>query len=306
MPSAVTRPELEFFNGLGGFAEGGREYVTILGPGQSTPGAMDERDRQPVVRVPGLGVRVRATRGPGTAARTSSRRGPTTRSPTPGRGDLRPRRRDGELWGPTASRSATRIDLRRPARAGLQPVRAPERRHPLDLLQFVPLGRPGEGLRADHREPIRAGRRLSVTAYAEWVLGTSRGRPRRGSSPPWSRRPARSWRATRGTGVRRPGRLPRSRRAADRLDRRPDGVPRPQRRPRAARRAWTGAPAAAAVGAGLDPCAALQTGFELADGARTQVLVLLGEADGTPRRPRRSSSGAGGAPTTTRDLRCEP
>jgi len=35
----VSRPEpgVEFFNGLGGFADGGREYVTILGPGQSTP-----------------------------------------------------------------------------------------------------------------------------------------------------------------------------------------------------------------------------------------------------------------------------
>ncbi len=30
-------PALEFFNGLGGFAQGGREYVTVLGPGQSTP-----------------------------------------------------------------------------------------------------------------------------------------------------------------------------------------------------------------------------------------------------------------------------
>jgi cyclic beta-1,2-glucan synthetase len=28
---------VEFFNSLGGFAEGGRDYVTILGPGQSTP-----------------------------------------------------------------------------------------------------------------------------------------------------------------------------------------------------------------------------------------------------------------------------
>ncbi|HEX5148909.1 MAG TPA: glucoamylase family protein, partial [Candidatus Limnocylindrales bacterium] len=33
----APRPELEFFNGLGGFADDGREYVTVLGPGQSTP-----------------------------------------------------------------------------------------------------------------------------------------------------------------------------------------------------------------------------------------------------------------------------
>ena len=30
-------PALEFFNGLGGFADDGKEYVTVLGPGQSTP-----------------------------------------------------------------------------------------------------------------------------------------------------------------------------------------------------------------------------------------------------------------------------
>ena len=35
--AALRTPELEFFNGLGGFAAGGKEYVTILGPGQSTP-----------------------------------------------------------------------------------------------------------------------------------------------------------------------------------------------------------------------------------------------------------------------------
>ncbi|HEX2708724.1 MAG TPA: glucoamylase family protein, partial [Solirubrobacterales bacterium] len=33
----APRPELEFFNGLGGFADDGHEYVAILGPGQSTP-----------------------------------------------------------------------------------------------------------------------------------------------------------------------------------------------------------------------------------------------------------------------------
>ncbi len=35
--SSTPRRELEFFNGLGGFAEDGREYVTILGEGQWTP-----------------------------------------------------------------------------------------------------------------------------------------------------------------------------------------------------------------------------------------------------------------------------
>src|SRR5208282_4823849 len=30
-------PELEFFNGLGGFGADGREYVTLVGPGHGTP-----------------------------------------------------------------------------------------------------------------------------------------------------------------------------------------------------------------------------------------------------------------------------
>src|SRR6185295_5303042 len=34
---AVELPPLEFFNGLGGFAEDGREYVIVQGPRQSTP-----------------------------------------------------------------------------------------------------------------------------------------------------------------------------------------------------------------------------------------------------------------------------
>ena len=34
---AEPRPELEFFNGLGGFGDDGREYVVALGPGQATP-----------------------------------------------------------------------------------------------------------------------------------------------------------------------------------------------------------------------------------------------------------------------------
>src|SRR5690606_21199447 len=36
-PVAPTHPELEYFNGLGGFDEGGKEYVIILGSGVQTP-----------------------------------------------------------------------------------------------------------------------------------------------------------------------------------------------------------------------------------------------------------------------------
>ncbi len=36
-PGRPALPHLEFFNGLGGFARDGQEYVTVLGPGQSTP-----------------------------------------------------------------------------------------------------------------------------------------------------------------------------------------------------------------------------------------------------------------------------
>src|SRR5437016_11210266 len=35
--AAIEPPKLSFFNGLGGFAHGGREYVTTLGEGQWTP-----------------------------------------------------------------------------------------------------------------------------------------------------------------------------------------------------------------------------------------------------------------------------
>jgi cyclic beta-1,2-glucan synthetase len=120
-----------------------------------------------------------------------------------------------------------------------------------------------------------------VTAYAEWALGTSRG----DSAPrivtalepetqallarnPWNteftgrvafldlggRQTA--WTADRTEFLGRNG-------APDR----PAGLDRGYR--------LTGA-----TGAGMDPCAALQTSFELANGARTQVVVLLGEARG--------------------------
>ena len=70
---------LEFFNGLGGFAENGREYVTILGPGQATPAPWIN-----VIANPLFGFQASAE-GSGftwsaTAAKTSSRLGQTIQS----------------------------------------------------------------------------------------------------------------------------------------------------------------------------------------------------------------------------------
>ena len=46
-PRRAAAPALEFFNGLGGFADDGREYVTILGDGPVDAGAVDQR-RSPI------------------------------------------------------------------------------------------------------------------------------------------------------------------------------------------------------------------------------------------------------------------
>ena len=67
---SAPRPDLEFFNGLGGFANDGREYVTVLGPGQSTPAPWVNSSR---TRRSGSSCRnlARGTRGRTTAGRTS-------------------------------------------------------------------------------------------------------------------------------------------------------------------------------------------------------------------------------------------
>ena len=53
----LALPALEFFNGLGGFSNDGREYVIVLDNGQWTPAPLDECHRQSGVRLHGFGVR---------------------------------------------------------------------------------------------------------------------------------------------------------------------------------------------------------------------------------------------------------
>ena len=281
--SAAPRPDLEFYNGLGGFADGGREYVAVLGPGQSTPAPWLN-----VIANAAFGFQVSESGSGYTWSGNSRENQLTAWSNDPVSDPVSEAiyiRDDesGELWGPTAQpirlEESTYV-----ARHGAGYSRF-EHLHDgidLNLVQFVPLD---ESLKvAVLTIANRSGRsrRLSVTAYAEWALGTSRG-----ANAPWiitelepethalfARNPwntefggrvafldlagrQSSWTADRTEFLGRNG-------APDR----PAGLER-------------GARLQGAAGAGLDPCAALQTSFELANGARTQVIVLLGEADGS-------------------------
>ncbi|HTC85177.1 MAG TPA: hypothetical protein VK656_00630, partial [Candidatus Acidoferrum sp.] len=280
--TAVARPELEFFNGLGGFAEDGREYVAVLGPGQSTPAPWLN-----VIANPSFGFQVSES-GSGYTWAGNSRENqltPWSNDPVSDPVSEAIYVRDdetGELWGPTAL--PVRVDASTYiSRHGAGYSRF-EHGHDgieLELVQFVPLVDPVKVSILTVENRSGRARHLSVTAYAEWALGTTRG----ASAP---RIVTALDAETHALLVRNPwntefeGRVAfldlggrQTTWTADRtefLGR--NGAPD---RPAALER---GHHLSGATGAGLDPCTALQSSVELAPGGRTRFVILLGEADG--------------------------
>ncbi len=279
-PSVPATVELEFFNGLGGFAANGREYVTILGAGQSTPAPWIN-----VISNPSFGFQV-AVEGGGYTWSLNSRENqltPWSNDPVtdrPGEVIFLRDEDTGELWGPTAL--PIRDDAPYIARHGQGYSRFEHAAHDieLDLLQYVPLDDPIKISRLTIRNTAPRARRLSVTAYVEWVLGQSRS-----ASAPFivteiepetgallARNP---WNAIFGSRVA----------FADLAGRQTHWTG--DRREFLGRNGTLNNPAALAraapalskrVGAGLDPCGVLQAPLELAPGATVEIVFFLGEA----------------------------
>jgi len=275
----VALPDLELFNGLGGFGDDGREYVTILDAGRRTPAPWIN-----VVANPRFGFQVSES-GAGYTWSLNSHEHLLTAwsndpvSDPPGEAIYVRDEETGDLWGPTA------LPIREPGqpyvvRHGQGYSRFEHVSHgiSLELLQFVPLEDSIKVSRLTLVNESGRSRRLSVTAYVEWVLGVSRGDSapfivtgidpgtgamlaRNAWNVDFGRRVAfadlggaqTAWTGDRTEFLGRNGTLEQ-----------PAGLER-------------GGRLSGRVGAGLDPCGALQAVIELRAGGRAEIVFLLGE-----------------------------
>lgn len=168
-------PTLEFFNGTGGFDRDGREYVTILRDGKTTPAPWIN-----VISNPTFGFQVSAE-GSGHVWSENSRENqltPWSNDPVTdpaGEAIYLQDLETGQVW------TATALPMRSPgtyiARHGFGYSRFQHEAHGIaaDMVQFVPLDSPAKISRLTLRNTGTTTRNLAVTAYAEWVLGTSKG-----------------------------------------------------------------------------------------------------------------------------------
>src|SRR3989454_757366 len=173
--ASPSLPDLEFFNGLGGFDAKGREYVTILDEGRWSAAPWIN-----VLADAAFGFQVSESGSGYTWAVNSRENQLTAWSNDPGSdpaGEVVYVRDDetGEVW------SATALPIRQDsetyvARHGQGYSRFTHRSHGVafELLQLVPLDDPVKICRLTLTNASGRRRRLSVTAYVEWVLGASR------------------------------------------------------------------------------------------------------------------------------------
>jgi cyclic beta-1,2-glucan synthetase len=275
----IAQPALEFFNGLGGFDGGGREYVTILRHGDWTPAPWIN-----VIANPGFGFQVSES-GSGHTWSLNSRENQLTPwsndpvSDPPGETIYVRDEETGELWTPTPL--PIREDSPYVIRHGWGYSSFEHASHgiSLQLMQCVPLEDSVKISRLTLTNSSGKGRRISVTAYLEWLLGASRTVAApfvvteidEATGAMFARN---AWRRDFGARVAFADLGgAQSAMTADRTEffGRNGAADHPaalERRERLSGR----------VGAGLDPCGALQTTLELRAGGRAEVVFLVGEA----------------------------
>ena len=278
-PATPAAP-LEFDNGHGGFAQHGREYAIHLADGNCTPAPWIN-----IIANPSFGFIVSAEGG-GYVWSLNSQQNAITPWPNDPVSDaphevLYLRDADsGELW------SATALPIRVPsalynARHGKGYSRFTNDAHGIgiDLLQWVPVADSIKLSRLQLHNTSGRTRRLSIVAYVEWALGANGTLPapfvvtsidhatgalfaRNAWRAEFGERIAfmdlagvqTSWSGDRSEFIGRHG-------AAD--------------HPLALA---GGAPLSGQVGAGFDPCGALQTQIELAPDAQIEIVFMLGDA----------------------------
>lgn len=275
----LARPELEFFNGLGGFTNNGHEYLTILEGNDRTPAPWLN-----IVSNPSFGFQV-STDGSGFTWSVNSQQNqltPWSNDPVcdgPGEAIYVRDEDTGEVWGPTALPIREK-NASYTVRHGQGYSQFDHASHgiSLELLQYVPVDDAIKISRLKITNHSDRARHLSITAYVEWVLGQNRS----ASGPfmvteidaatgaifarnPWSDQfgervafadlnsQQTSWTCDRTEFIGRDG-------AMDRPLALTPGMFLSNR-----------------VGAGLDPCGALQTPVRLGVSGTTEIVFFLGQ-----------------------------
>ena len=272
--------EVEFFNGLGGFINDGREYLTVLENTYCTPAPWLN-----VIANPLFGFQV-STDGSGFTWSVNSQQNqitPWSNDPvcdSPGEAIYVRDDDTGELWGPTAlpiREQSARYKIKHGQ--GYSEFEHDSHGIGLKLLQYVPVDDSIKISRLMITNRSGRVRRLSITAYVEWVLGANRSASapfvlteidsqtgaifaRNPWSDPFGERVAfadlngkqTAWTADRTEFIGRNG-------AMDR----PLGLSR-------------GASLSNRTGAGFDPCGALQTRITLGANDTTEIVFFLGQS----------------------------
>ncbi|EGN75111.1 cellobiose phosphorylase [Idiomarina sp. A28L] len=292
--SLLKIPELEFFNGIGGFAENGREYVISLSEGEATPAPWIN-----VIANHHFGFQVSAEGSSYTWAKNSrdNQLTPWSNDPVsdPSGEALYVRDEDNmAVFGATiniknfpANSEYGHSDAPYIATHGFGYSRFQHQAHgiELDLLQFVPLQHAIKISRLRLHNHSKTTRRLSVTAFVSWVLGASRS----GSAPfiytehdskgailarnPWSLNFSSRVAFADMAGKQSSFTADRSE-FLGRAHARTNGISSLPPLALASKRPLSGT-----TGVALDPCAAMQQLIWLEPGESTDVVFLLGQGE---------------------------